>query len=254
MAIPKKTPVNAVETTFRLLEELKDINGAGVTELADQVEMPKSTVHDHLRSLEKLGYIVNEDGIYRIGARFLDLGGYARQRMKIYKVAKPEVKKLAKTTGEHANLMIEQHGKGVFLYKTEGDNAVYLDTYAGMQVHLQTTSMGKCILAHMEPDRVEEIIDQHGLPKITENTISEPEELYTELDEIRERGYATDMEERVEGMRCIAAPIIGPNNDIAGAVSISGPSVRMQGERFENELPESGLGTANVIAVNLAYS
>lgn len=254
MATPNQTPVNAVETTFRILEILKEFDGAGVTELADRLEMPKSTVHDHLRSLQKLGYAVNDDGVYQLGVKFLDLGGYARQRMKIFKVAKPEVKKLATATGEHSNLMIEQHGQGIFLYKTVGDNAVQLDTYAGMQVHLHTTSMGKCILAHTNPDRVEQIIDHHGLPKITDNTISDPEELHAELAEVRQRGYATDMEERVEGMRCIAAPIIGPNDDIAGAVSVSGPSVRMQGDRFENDLPEAVLGTANVIEVNLAYA
>ena len=248
------TPVNAIGTTFEILEVLKERDGCGVAELADHLGTPKSTVHDHLRSLQSLGYVVNDDGTYRVGARFLDLGGYARQRMKIYQVAKPEIKKLAEETGEHANLMVEEHGLGIFLYKTEGEDAVQLDTYAGMQVHLHTTSLGKAMLAHMPDDRVDEIVDRHGLPPGTENTITDPDELRAELREIRQRGYATDMEERVEGMRCIAAPIVGPNDDLAGAVSISGPTIRMQGEQFEEELPEEVLGTANVIAVNLTYS
>jgi len=254
MAVPNETPVNAVETTFRIVEALKENEGAGVRSLASELGIPKSTVHDHLRSLERLGYVVNEDGTYTVGAQFLDLGGFARKQMKVYKVAKPEVQELAEKTGEHANFMVEQHGKGIFLYKTEGDQAVRLDTYAGMQVHLHTTALGKSMLASMPESRVEEIIDRHGLPKVTDNTIDDVDELQAELDEINERGYATDMEERVEGMRCIAAPIVGASDEVAGAVSISGPTVRMKGEAFETELPEAVLGTANVIAVNLTYS
>lgn len=248
------TSVNAIGTTFRILEVLKDHDGCGVAEIADHLGMPKSTVHDHLQSLHTLGYVVKDDGIYRVGARFLDLGGYARQRMKTYQVARPEIKKLAEETGEHANLMVEQHGQGIFLDKTEGEDAVQLDTYAGMQVHLHTTALGKAMLAHMPDERVDEIVDRHGLPAVTENTISDPEELREQLREVRKQGYAVDDEERVEGMRCIAAPIVGPDDDPAGAVSISGPTIRMQGEQFEEDLPEAVLGTANVIAVNLTYS
>lgn len=250
----ESTPVNAIGTTFDILAVLKEQDGCGVAELADHLGMPKSTVHDHLRSLHRLGYVVTDDGVYRVGARFLDLGGYARQRMKIYQVAKPEIKKLAAETGEHANLMVEEHGQGIFLYKTEGEDAVQLDTYAGMQVHLHTTALGKAMLAHMPDERIDEIVDRHGLPAVTENTVTDRADLEPELAEIRSRGYATDMEERVEGMRCIAAPIVGPNDDLAGAVSISGPTIRMQGQQFEEELPEAVLGTANVIAVNLTYS
>lgn len=254
MTTTEPTPVNAIGTTFRILEVLKDRDGCGVAEVAEALEMPKSTVHDHLQSLNTLGYVVNNDGTYRVGARFLDLGGYARQRMKIFQVAKPEIKKLAEETGEHANLMVEEHGKGIFLYKTEGKEAVQLDTYAGMQVHLHTTALGKAILAHMPEERVDEIVARHGLPTVTENTISSRPELDEELREIRERGYAIDDEERVEGMRCIAAPVVGPDDELAGAVSISGPAIRMQGEQFEEELPEEVLSIANVIAVNLTYS
>lgn len=248
--------VKATKRTFEILEALRDLDGGGVSELATHLDMPKTTVFEHLETLHELDYIVKVDGGngYRIGTGFLDLGGYARKQMKIYDVAKPEIQTLAEQTGEHTNLMVEEHGRGTFLYKAEGENAVQLDTYDGHRVLLQTTALGKAILAHYSESRVEEILDRYGLPEITENSITEKDELFEELAEIRQQGYATDREERVKGMWCVAAPITSGDGHVHGAVSVSGPKSRMRGERFNEELPNAVTRIANVIEVNLSYS
>jgi IclR family acetate operon transcriptional repressor len=246
-------PVKATRVSFDVVEILQELDGAGVTEVADRLDLPRSTVHDHLRTLEELALVVNENGTYRVGTRFLEFGGYVRDRMKVFEVAKPELKKLAEETGEHANLKIEEHGRGVFLYKTEGENAVKLDTYNGYRVHLQTTALGKAIMAHMPHERVVEILDRHGMPAVTDRTVTDRETLFEQLEEIRERGYALDVEERVRGMRCVAAPLLN-DGEVLGAISVSGPKNRMQGERFEEEIPNQVLRTANVIEVNMTYA
>jgi len=151
-------------------------------------------------------------------------------------------------------MMIEEHGRGVFLYKVRGSKAVQLDTHAGKRVPLQTTAMGKTILAYQPRDEVEEIFDRHGLPQITEHTITDREELFDVLAEIRERGYAYDDEERVNGMRCVAAPITDGDNRAIAAISVSGPKSRLSGDSFTDELPDTVLRSTNVIEVNLAYS
>lgn len=247
-------PVQAAKTTFEIIDTLRDLDGAGVSELADELDMPTSTIHDHLQTLVNEEYLINDDGTYRVGARFLELGEQARNRMKVFSVARPEIDDLGEQTGEHANLMIEEHGRGVFLYKARGENAVQLDTHAGMRVSLQTTAMGKAILAYRPREEVEDIIDRHGLPKVTENTITDREELFEELSEIRDRGYAFDDEERVKGMRCVAAPITNNHNRAIAALSVSGPKSRMQDESFNDELPDMVQRAANVIQVNLTYS
>jgi DNA-binding IclR family transcriptional regulator len=215
---------------------------------------PTSTIYDHLQTLVDEEYLINEDGTYRIGARFLELGEQVRNRNKIYSVARPEVDDLAAETGEHANVMIEEHGRGVFLYKSRGEDAVQLDTHAGMRVHLQTTAMGKAILAFRPEEEVEEIIDQHGLPEITENTITDRDELFEELAATRERGYAFDKQERVDGMRCVAAPVTDGDDRAIAALSVSGPKSRMLDDVFTEELPNRVLRSANVVEVNLTYS
>jgi len=106
----------------------------------------------------------------------------------------------------------------------------------------------------MPRERIEGILDEHGMPRITENTICDRAELSEEFEEIRDRGYATDHAERVEGMRCVAAPIQGQDGEAVAAISVSGPRNRLQGDRFREELPNKVLRAANVIEVNLTYS
>lgn len=248
------TPVKATKVSFEIIDFLRKKSGAGVSEIADYLGKPTSTVYDHLRTLETEEYLIKDDSEYRIGARFLELGEQARSRMKVYHLARPEVDELATKTGNHSNLMIEEHGRGVFLYKAKGENAVRLDTHAGMRVYLQTTALGKSILAFRPLDEVETILDCHGLPKITENSVTSRDQLLTELDQIRERGYAIDNEERVQGMRCIAAPITTSEGRAVAAISVSGPKSRLQGEYLEETLPNLVLQSSNVIEVNLTYS
>lgn len=246
--------VGATETSLRILETLKGLDGAGVTEVANRLDLPKSTVHNHVSTLLRNEYVVKEGNTYRVGLQFLEFGEYIRNRMPIYDVARPEVERLADETGELSNLLVEEHGKGVYLSRAEGNKAVQLDTYAGMRVHLHCTALGKAILAYLPEERVREILDTHGLPKRTETTITDEEELFDELEGIRERGYARDTEERVAGLRCVAAPIRNLDGNPLGAISVSGPTSRMKGERFEEEVPEDLTSTANVIELNLNYS
>lgn len=254
MSKQERVKVKSAATTFKIVDALKDLNHPGVAEVAEHLDIPKSTAHDHLSTLIQLEFVTKEPEGYRLGARFLEYGGYAREDMKIFRVARPVVERLAVETGEHANLMIEEHGLGIFLYKAKGDDAVNLDTHPGMRVPLQTTALGKTILAHLPLDEMDRILDKHGMPQVTENTVTDRSELLQQCEQIRERGYATDDEERVKGMRCIAAPIIDSSDNVIAAVSVSGPTNRMHSRRFENEIPQQVLSTANVIEVNMTYS
>lgn len=247
-------PVGAMKTAFEVIEALKELNGAGVTELADHLGVPKSTAHSHLSTLEQFGYIQKQDDTYRLGLRFLDLGGYIRDQMELHQTGRPELEELAEETGDWANLMAEENGQGVYVDFTRGERAVELDIYPGKRVYLHATALGKSILAHKSEPEVRDAIDQHGLPALTEDTVTDEAELFDRLETIRERGYAYDREERLQGLKCVAAPIVINDNHVVGAVSVSGPTTRMKGERFEDEIPEMVTNAANVIGINLTYS
>lgn len=253
MSKPSVT-VQATKTSIELLEALNELGGAGVTELADELNLPKSTVHNHLNTLCETEYIVREGDTYHVSLRFLELGEHSRNRLQIYETARPEVSDMAEQTGELANLAVEEYGRGVYLHLAEAERAVQLDTYAGMRVHLHCTALGKSILAHLPDERVEEILDTHGLPERTPNTITNRDELLDQLEEIRERGYAYDHQERLQGLRCVAAPITTPNTGVVGALSLAGPTSRMKGDRFHEEIPQRLLDAVNVIELNMTYA
>lgn len=246
-------PIQAAQTTIRILEVLRDSDGARVTELAETLDYPKSSIHNYLSTLRQEGYVVKEDDEYHVGLQFLDIGSFARQRRRIYEIAKPEVKELARDTGELANLLVEEHGEGVYIYREQGENAVKVDSYTGQRVHLHNTALGKAILAHMPRERVEKIVDAHGLPATTDNTITTREALYERLEKVRERGVAFDDEERLRGLRCVAAPILTQNGDVEGALSIAGPSSRFRGERFREEIPQRLRNAVNIVELDITY-
>ncbi|MFD1646855.1 IclR family transcriptional regulator [Haloarchaeobius litoreus] len=254
MGTPAKNPIKSTETTFRIVEALHSLDGAGVSELAEHTDLPRSTVHNYLSTLEQEEYVVNDGGQYEVGIRFLELGAYARNRRQIYNIAEPEVARLADETDELANFLIEEHGRGTYLQRARGEAAVQVEAHVGTRVSLHSTALGKSILAHLPESRVDEIIEMHGLEQTTPKTVTDRDELFDQLADIRERGYAFDDEERLKGLRCVAAPVLSNDNRVLGAVSVSGPSHRIRDDRFRNTLPEKVLETVNVIELNVTYS
>jgi DNA-binding IclR family transcriptional regulator len=246
--------VKTAQTTLKILEALKQQNGATVTELTSAFDLSKSSIHNYLTTLEQDGYVIKEGDTYRIGLRLLNLGGYARHGEQIYDIAKDEVREIADETGELANLLVEEHGKGVYIYRAQGENAVRTDAYIGQRVHLHNTALGNAILAHLPHDRVNEILDQHGMPATTENTITDRDELFTRLERVREEDVAFDEETRLKGLRCVAVPIVNNNDKVEGAISVSGPASRFEGESFREELPEKLKRVANIIELNITYT
>ncbi|MFB6078094.1 MAG: IclR family transcriptional regulator [Halarchaeum sp.] len=248
-----KHPVRTTAKTLTLIEELRDRGTSGVTELADDLEMGKSAVHNHLTTLKEHGYVLQEGDEYRLGLKFLEIGGHTRKEMEFYQIAEPEVKALADETGELANLLVEEQGVGVYLMRSKGADAVDLDTYAGRRTYLHTTGLGKAILAYLPEERIDEIVDEHGLERRTSRSIGTREELDAELQRVRERGYAIDDGERLEGLRCIAAPITQSSDEVIGAVSLSAPASRVSDEELKGRLAERVLSAANVIELNVNY-
>lgn len=247
--------VKSLETAFRIIDTVETLDGAGVTEVSDHVAVAKSTVHDHLQTLESNDFLCKEsDGTYRVGLRFLDHGGLARSRLDLFQTSKPEVENLAEQTGELANLIVEENGLGVYIDYATGNKAVNLDTYLGKREYLHSTAFGKAILAHLPSSRVNNIIDRRGLPAETDRTITSRKRLEERLETVREKGFAVDDEERLEGLCCVAAPIRNSDKDVVGAISISGPASRLKGGRLTNELAPEVIQTANIIEINMTYS
>lgn len=245
--------IKSTDTLFSILECLQERDGAGVSELATELDLSKSTVHSHLQSLLNHRCVVKDGTTYYIGLRFLNFGGYARKKMDLLEIVKPEIDGLVEETGETSQMIVEEHGRGIYIYQNRGDHAVKTDSHIGTEVYLHCTAVGKSILASLPENEVHEIVDRHGLPTKTPETITDRADLFNDLEEIRERGYAFDDGERIPGIRCVAAPV-KTDTDVIGAMSVSGPTKRMQGDRFREEIPDLVLRAARVVEINATYN
>lgn len=250
----RSSHVKSLGTGFEIITALEKLGNAGVTDLARETGIAKSTVHDHLQTMVDHEYVLKRDTTYELSLQLLSHGGRKRDEMALYRVARPELRELADSTGELVNLVTEEYGRSVYLDLKRGDNAVSLDSYLGKREYLHSTAVGKTILAHRPEDFVDQVVERHGLPAVTQHTLTNREKLDERLETVHDRGYAIDQEEQLRGLCCVAAPITDENDYALGAISISGPKNRMQGERLETELVDRVTQVANVVEVNLAYS
>lgn len=246
--------LKTVARAFDVVRALEELDGARVTELASHLDMSKSAVYNHLMTLQDNSFVVKEGNTYSLSLQFLLLGEYVRNQNQLYSVGKSELESLAEETGEYAHLSTEQHGLGVNLYKVRGEKAVgsdYQTSKLQKPDYLHFSATGKSILAYLPRERVEDIIDRYGLVRKTSNTITTPDELFTELERIRERGYAYNDEEEIEGLQAIGAPVLNRHEEVLGSISVSGPRRRMAETEYHEMVVEKVTNTANVIEVNI---
>lgn len=246
--------IESVETALDVLEAAAEVDDLGVTELADRLDRPKSTVHHYVSTLESRGYLERSGDRYELGLGLLSLGGTARERQRIYHLARDDVDGLADETGERARLVVEHDGRGVTLYRAVGDEAGEADAHLGSVEDLYCSAAGKAFLAELPPEAVDEYLAETALVAHTDRTITDPDALRAELDAIRSRGVAFDDEESTEGVRCVATAIVAGEGDLLGAVSVSGPVERLADDRFRTEIPNLLRNVAGVVEINTTYS
>lgn len=246
--------VKTTGTVFGIVEALRTLDGARIHDVAEYLDLADSTVHSHLTTLESEEFVVKEDdGTYRLGLKFLDLGTFAKgAHAEISEVVSPVLGQLANSTGEVVWYIVEEHGKGVYVDVAMGENAVPARCRIGTRRYLHTISAGKAMLANLPTERVDEILDRHGLEQVTDSTITDPDRLQEELESVRERGYAYNDEESIHRLRSVGAPIV-VDSEVLGAISVSGPKDRMRGSWFREEVPSEILAGVNEIELKLKH-
>jgi DNA-binding IclR family transcriptional regulator len=245
--------VKSDETLLSIMDYLRETDGAGVTDVASNLDLAKSTVHDHLATMCEYGFVVKRGTTYHLGLQFFSYGQYVRNQFKVYDAAKPVVDRLVESTGEMVWLTAHESGRLMYLYGHAGDTEVNANSLIGSWAYMHCNSAGKALLAHFSEEEVEEVIDRHGLPARTANTTTDPDDLRAELEVIRERGYALNLGEDLEGIHAIGVPLLFDEN-VQGALAIAGPAHRVTEERCETELSERLFAARNDIELNLVYS
>jgi DNA-binding IclR family transcriptional regulator len=241
--------VAAVDTALDIIDTLVEERGATTTELTEVLDYSKSAIHSHLKTLEAREYVVRDGYTYRPSLKFYDVGQQiVRDHLLAYRAGNEEVSNLGKETGEDGWIMVEEFGRGIYIYRHRGRQGVD-DFPIGRPSGLHCTAAGKAILANLPEERITSLLERHGLPAVTEHTITDRETLFDELDSIRADGVAFSREEAKPGIRALACPLLTAEGAVFGSISISGPASRLKGEYFESELPERLTESANIIEI-----
>ena len=252
---PNDGTIQSVNVVVSILELLQERDGARVTEVAEELEIAKSTVHRHLKTLLLRDLIVKEGDEYQIGLRFLELGEYAKNRKPAYLLAEEKVEELAATTDERAQFIVEEHGQGVYVYSNSGEHGVVTYARDGRRLELYRAAAGKAILAFLPERKQEQLLDTITLDAVGPNTITDADQLRSTLDEIQDQGYATNIEESTSGVHAIGAPVMTHDRtEPLGAFSISGPASRLKRERIETEVRDLVLSATNELELHLEHS
>lgn len=248
------TPVRTTETSLKIIDALLSEGSLRIDDVAERLDIGSSTAHRHLQTLEKYGYVVNTSGEYRLGLQFLTIGGHVRASKPAYDLAKDAVYELAKQTKERVQFEVNEGGERVFLFTKTGEHAVRGDAKIGKRGPLHCSAAGKALLAELPIPEVREYMNTHGKEQVTENTITDVDEMLAELETVREEGIAFNREESTLGFHAVASSVSKPSGQVLGALSVAGPAHRINGERFLEEIPDLVRGIAQELELNIKYS
>ncbi|WP_418280608.1 IclR family transcriptional regulator [Halorubrum sp. DTA98] len=251
------TPASTVKTTatsLEIIEMLFDRGPVRLEEIETELGLTRSTVHRHLLTLRDHGYVVTDDGEYGLSLKFLTIGGHLQRRIPAYQMIKSKVDDLAEQTSERSQFIVREGRDRVYVYTETGESRVQTGAYMGRRGPLYSSAAGKAILAHLPEPKRDSLIDSFEFEGTGPNTITNSAELREDLAEIRDRGYALNLEESTGGVHAIGTCINGRNGEVIGALSVSGPATRLRTDRLENQLPDAVLAAANELELHIEHT
>ena len=226
--------VQSVDRALTILEVLARVGEAGVTEIAGELGVHKSTAFRLVSTLEahRLVEQTTDRGRYRLGVGVLRLAGATTARLDLVQEARPVCRQLAADTGETVNIAVLSESSALYLDQIAGSSALQPHNWVGQHIPLHATSNGKVLLSGLEDDAVKELLGT--LSRYTPTTITKKGKLREELDLVREQGYAVAVDELEEGLTAVAAPIHNAHGDVVASMSVSGPTFRLSEKRVED--------------------
>ena len=246
--------VQAVDRSLAILEAMAREGGPmALGEISAEVELTRSTVHRLLATLISRGFVRQDpmSGRYFLGLKALEVGASCLTNMDIRFIARPFLRELARECGETANLAVLDGLEVVYIDQVETENLIKMRARLGWRGPAYCTAAGKALLADLPRAELERLIGQRVLKRYTARTITDPERLFEELARIREEGYALDFGEMEPGVRCAAAPIRSHEGPALYAVSVSGPGIRINGDRLRRFIVPAVLRAAEAISGEL---
>lgn len=242
--------IKSTEKTFAILEELEQSDSAGVTELARQTDIPKSSVHKYLSTLRSLGFIIKDGTQYSLSFRCYQFGRNVREQCDIYRYARPRIDRLATRIGETISLVVEENGDAVYLYQACVEETPLSPVEEGGRMPVHVSTAGKAILSYRPTAAVETYL--------ANAEVSPTMNVLDELDRIRDqriiierdgpdRGeysagllqghrHVVGYDQTDDSLHSIAVPIRDADDYAIAALEVSGSAPAMRGSRLEEDI------------------
>ncbi len=244
--------VQSIKRSFALLRALA-VGPVGVTELAERVDLPKSTVARLLSSLEAEGAVEQTEagGEYRLGPGLADIAGSTPPGRNLVAAARPHLLELAESLDEVAGLSIIQQGQVFYLDQTESSSNIQVRNWTGEYAPLHAVPSGLVILAHRPEARVAKYLAQ-PLAHCTPWTMTDPDQLQERLEQVRSIGYAWVYEEFAEGINSVAAPVFEGDGSVNAALHVHGPAYRFPNPDYTHDHGMAVVEAANRLSLHLS--
>ena len=226
-----KSSIQVIERMMGLLQALsRHASPVNLKQLAGETRLHPSTAHRILSVMVDNRLVDRiEPGTYRLGMRLLELGSLVKSRISVRQEALPHMQTLHQELGETVNLSVRQDDEVVYIDRTSGNSQMMrVVQIIGARAPLHITAVGKLFLAEDGPEKSNDYARRTGLPRFTENTLTDADNLLKELDRIRRQGYAFDNEEAEKGVSCIGAGIYNDEGRLVAGLSVSAPSDRLE--------------------------
>lgn len=231
VAVPAASgAVSSLERAVRLVRAVAQApsGGIGVTAAAQASGLPKAASHRILKSLTALGVVSFDDGTkrYTLGPASLAVGLAALRQLDVPRLAQPHLERLVAETRETATLSMRQGSQRVYLAQLLSPQEVKMTVRIGEPFPLHAGASSRAILSTFDDRQLEEYLGRHRLEPVTELTITDPERLRSELEEVRMLGYAVTSGQRQRDAASVAAPVLQADGTAFGALSVCGPAQR----------------------------
>ncbi len=236
-----KNPIQVAGRLFGALEYLAEHGACGLTELADALDLNKSTTHRIVSSLQYMGYVKQDTAgdKYEVTLKLVELSNHIIGKIDIIDLVRPKLRQLMERTGETVHFVRLEGSDVVYIDKVEANqNMVRMVSQIGSRIPFYRSGVGKAMAAQMRPERVKQLWGQCTIERMTPYTITNLEDFMDALEEVRRKGYALDNEENETGVRCIAVALnvhdtpSAEDTEPEYAISISVPINRMDNDRI----------------------
>jgi len=233
-----EVPNRTLQRGLQLLELLgKHPEGLTLAELTQMLSLPRSTGFNLAQSLVKMGYAFQSEdtGKYRLGLKMFETGASAVQQMDVMEIIRTCMTKIHGQINETMHLGVRSGTETIYIDKRDSTQSIRMSSYVGAHAPLHCTSLGKAILSTYSDDEIRQIYDgREQLPAITEHTITDMAHLLSQMNLIRQTGYAVEREENNANVACVAVPLRNQSGRALYALSISAPLFRMGEEQMKS--------------------